>query len=96
MLLEEPKVPPLGQPGWIWEIKFDGWRLIATLDRGSVRLTTRNGADYTARFPEVVAGLSGLEGGPHVLDGELCVLDEIGRSDFNRKRPANPFLNPAV
>ena len=34
--------------------------------------------------PEVVQGLSGLPGGPHILDGEVCVLDDLGRSDFNR------------
>jgi bifunctional non-homologous end joining protein LigD len=49
-----------------------------------VRLATRKGADCTRWFPEIVQGLAQLPGGPHILDGEVCVLDELGRSDFNR------------
>jgi bifunctional non-homologous end joining protein LigD len=75
---------PFEQPGWIYELKFDGYRLVAGVQHGQVKLATRNGADATRWFPEVVQGLSQLPGGPHVLDGEVCVLDELGRSDFNR------------
>lgn len=85
MLLHEGRRPlPFGQPGWIYELKFDGWRMIAGVENGNVQLMTRNGADYTRAFPEVVAGLSTLPGGPHILDGECCVLDVVGRSDFQR------------
>jgi bifunctional non-homologous end joining protein LigD len=85
MLLTERMVPsPLGRPGWLLEIKADGYRLMAGIQAGTVKLATRNGADATRWFPEVVAGLSKLPGGPHVFDGEVCVLDELGRSDFER------------
>jgi len=84
MLLDERRIPPFAEPGWIYEIKFDGYRLLAGVDAGKVQLMTKNGADATKWFPEVVAGLAKLRGGPHVLDGEVCVLDELGRSDFNR------------
>ena len=47
-------------------------------------LRTRNGFDATRWFPEIVAGLAMVPGGPHVVDGELCVQDEIGRSDFDK------------
>lgn len=83
MLLEERRIP-FGEPGWIYEIKFDGYRLLAGVDGGSVQLVTKNGADATKWFPEICAGLATLPGGPHVLDGEACVLDDLGRSDFNR------------
>jgi bifunctional non-homologous end joining protein LigD len=85
MLLHEGRKPhPFGQSGWLYELKFDGWRLMAGVDGGRVFLRTRNGADATNWFPEVVEGLCLIPGGPHILDGEVCVLDDIGRSDFNR------------
>jgi bifunctional non-homologous end joining protein LigD len=78
------RTPPFAQPGWIYELKFDGYRLIAGVNAGEVRLATRNGTDATKWFPEVAEGLAALSGGPHILDGEICVLDELGRSDFHR------------
>lgn len=84
MLLSEDKRMPLGKPGWLYEIKFDGYRLVAGVSDGQVELRTRNGADATKWFPEIVTGLKALKGGPHILDGEVCVLDDVGRSDFNR------------
>lgn len=85
MLLSEGKRPaPFGQVGWIFDIKYDGWRLLAGARDGKVQLATRNGVDATNWFPEVVQGLASLAGGPHILDGEVCVLDDLGRSDFNR------------
>jgi len=82
LLSEAPHV--LGTPGWLYELKFDGYRVIARFGDGACMLWTRNGADCTRWFPEVVAGLEQVLGGPHVVDGEVCVLDELGRSDFNR------------
>lgn len=84
MLLSEDGVSPLDKPGWIYEIKYDGWRLIAGVANGKVHVRTRGGADYTRVFPEVVEALVTLPGGPHILDGEGVVLDDTGRSDFNR------------
>ena len=46
-LLDERSIPPFEQPGWIYEIKFDGYRLIAGVEGGQVQLVTRNGADAT-------------------------------------------------
>lgn len=65
---------------WSFEPKFDGYRILATRDA----LKTRGGADATGWFPELVRALSGLPVGHHIIDGEVCVLDSIGRSDFNR------------
>ncbi|MDF2457772.1 MAG: hypothetical protein K0S79_188 [Nitrospira sp.] len=84
MLLSQERRPLLGQSGWLYEIKFDGYRLIAGVEAGQIELRTRNGVGATKWFPEVVAGLKSLTGGPHILDGEVCVLDDLGRSDFNR------------
>jgi bifunctional non-homologous end joining protein LigD len=84
MLLSESAVSPLGQPGWIYEVKYDGWRLVVGAAGGKVHIRTRGGADYTRVFPEIVEGVSALPGGPHILDGEGVVLDEQGRSSFDR------------
>lgn len=83
MLLSET-ASPLGKKGWIYEVKYDGWRLMAGVVSGKVHIRTRNGADYTHVFPEIVAALAALPGGPHILDGEGVVLDEAGRSVFDR------------
>ena len=82
MLLDERPVD-MTEPGWICEIKFDGYRLLAQADL-DVRLRTRGGANATAWFPEITEALSTLKSGPYIFDGEVCVLDDQGRSDFNK------------
>jgi bifunctional non-homologous end joining protein LigD len=82
MLLTDRR-PPVPAPGWIYELKHDGYRMLASLSRRHVQLRTRNGADCTAWYPEVVQGLATLAG-EHILDGEVCVLDDVGRPDFER------------
>ncbi len=57
---------------------------MAWAGEGGPRLKTRNGADATTWFPEVVRGLAELPAGEHVLDGEVVVLDELGRTDFDK------------
>jgi bifunctional non-homologous end joining protein LigD len=83
MLLEEAK-RPFDSPEWLFELKYDGYRLLAEFGGGKARLKTRNGADATRWFPEVARGLASVPGGPHITDGEVCVLDEHGRSDFDK------------
>jgi bifunctional non-homologous end joining protein LigD len=82
MLLEEGLLD-LSAPGWLYETKFDGYRLLVEID-GQVRLRTRHGIDATKWFPEIVAGLSWLRGKHYILDGEVCVLDAEGKGDFGR------------
>ncbi|MDM0030288.1 ATP-dependent DNA ligase [Variovorax saccharolyticus] len=83
MLLDHRPLP-LTAPGWIYEIKYDGCRLTALFGDGQCRLRTRGGADATRWFPEVAESLAAVRGGPYVTDGEICVFDDIGRSDFKR------------
>src|SRR5439155_1229435 len=67
--------------GWVFEVKWDGYRAIATVAGGDVTLTSRNGNDLTARFPNVAKELAKAVKTPDcVLDGEICALDESGRS----------------
>jgi bifunctional non-homologous end joining protein LigD len=77
-LVEKP--PATGN--WIYELKFDGIRLIATKGREKVSLLSRNQNDLSARFPEIVDAVKNLPADEFVLDGEVVALDEEGRSSF--------------
>src|SRR4029077_7769270 len=77
-LVEKP--PATGD--WIYELKFDGIRLIAIKDREKVSLLSRNQNDLSARFPEIVDAVKNLPTAACVLDGEVVALDEQGRSSF--------------
>jgi bifunctional non-homologous end joining protein LigD len=68
---------------WIHEIKFDGYRLQARLEGGKVKLFTRKGLDWTARFPSIDIALQQIRVGSALLDGELIVEDEKGVSNFS-------------
>jgi bifunctional non-homologous end joining protein LigD len=74
-------VPSVGE--WLYEIKFDGYRLMARLDKGEVALITRGGHDWAARMPTLVAELGALGLGSSFLDGEIVVLGPRGAPDFN-------------
>src|SRR4029079_7019077 len=67
---------------WIHEIKFDGYRLQARIDGKSIKLLTRKGLDWTAKFKPIAAALRNLKRGSALLDGELVVEDETGLSSF--------------
>jgi bifunctional non-homologous end joining protein LigD len=76
---------PFTSPGWIFEVKYDGYRCLTRAGSvGPTELRTKSGVDCTKWFPEVAGLLASLPGGPHVIDGEICVLDDFGRSDFER------------
>jgi len=76
---------PFTDHAWIYEIKYDGYRCMARAGGGQpTELRTKSGVDCSKWFPEVADLLTTLPGGPHVIDGEACILDEIGRSDFER------------
>ena len=73
---------------WLHELKFDGYRLLCYLHRGSVRLWTRNQKDWTAKFPNVVKALQKLRVQSAILDGEVVALDSSGRSSFQTLQQA--------
>jgi bifunctional non-homologous end joining protein LigD len=71
-------------PGWAYEPKWDGFRAIVTVSGGEVTLTSRNAKDLTGRFREVArAARLAIRAPNAVLDGEICALDEQGRSRFS-------------
>lgn len=67
---------------WLHEIKLDGYRILARLERRSVTLLTRNGKDWSDRMPTLRAALSELDVEGAFIDGELVALNEKGISDF--------------
>ncbi len=68
---------------WLYELKYDGYRILAFVEGGDVRLVTRNGGDFTARFRDVAESLSDWAAGrAMVLDGEMTVTDAKGKTDF--------------
>ncbi|WSH00290.1 non-homologous end-joining DNA ligase [Rhizobium ruizarguesonis] len=82
LALLRPTAPKGSQ--WLYEIKWDGYRLAIHKENDAVRLITRGGHDWTHRFPTIAAAAAALPVGTAILDGEAVVLDEQGRSDFTR------------
>jgi bifunctional non-homologous end joining protein LigD len=74
--------------GWLHEIKFDGYRLLARVEGRAIRLFSRNGKDWTARFPELCDTLGDLEIGEAFVDGELVALQSDGTSSFRQLQEA--------
>lgn len=73
--------PPVGDD-WVHEVKFDGYRLEGVKENGRVRLLTRSGLDWTAKFPRIAAEVARLPARRATLDGEAVALLPDGRSSF--------------
>jgi bifunctional non-homologous end joining protein LigD len=68
---------------WIHEMKYDGYRCLLAIGGGGAKVYTRSGLDWSDKFPEIVAAAREIEVGSALLDGEICALDENGRSSFS-------------
>ncbi len=78
---------------WLYELKYDGFRIMAFVEGNSARLITRNGNDYINRFHNVASSLIDLAAGrAMVLDGEIAVTDAAGKTDFHALQ--NYMRNP--
>ncbi len=75
--------PPEGS-GWLHEIKFDGYRLIARIKNGRVNLMTRRGQDWTEKFAPIARELSGISAENAILDGEVVVQNSDGTTSFQK------------
>jgi bifunctional non-homologous end joining protein LigD len=86
--------------GWLHEIKWDGMRLIVCIDRSDaerpVRLTSANGKDATASYPELAGLANALGVGSAVLDGEVVAFDDSGRPDFGRLQQRMHVADPRM
>ncbi|WP_210667995.1 DNA ligase D [Pseudomonas protegens] len=72
--------PPSGD--WRYEVKFDGYRILARIEGDDIRLFTRNGHDWSSKMPRQIAALRELGLDAAWLDGEMVVADENGAADF--------------
>jgi bifunctional non-homologous end joining protein LigD len=80
-LMLAKKSPPFSRAGWIYELKYDGYRVVAS----NSQIVTRAKKDATSWYPEIVAPLSKLKK-QFVIDCEVCILDAAGRPDFEQMR----------
>jgi bifunctional non-homologous end joining protein LigD len=80
-MLATPKAEPFDDPNWVFEVKWDGYRTLAEVDKSGVRLYSRNNLPLEKRFAPIVTSLKQL-GHEAVLDGEAVILDAAGRPQF--------------
>jgi bifunctional non-homologous end joining protein LigD len=74
--------PPNNPSEWLYEIKFDGYRILTRIDGGSIQLFTRNGNDWSHKLPHLVKAVDKMGFKSGWLDGEVMVLNENGLPDF--------------
>jgi bifunctional non-homologous end joining protein LigD len=74
--------PPADPEGWVYEIKYDGYRLLARIEGASVHLFTRNGNDWTSKLAKLAKAVAALELPSGWIDGEIVVMNERGVPDF--------------
>lgn len=84
LMLARTRDQPFSDPAWIFELKMDGYRMLAARDGNSPLILTRGGNDATSSFPEIARTLAALPFGDLVLDGEVVVHDESGLPSFQR------------
>jgi len=83
---------PAGED-WLYELKYDGYRILSYIENNSARLVSRNGNDYTGRFRSVTSALIDWAAGrAMILDGEMTVTDTSGKTDFQALQ--NYMKNP--
>ncbi|MEP6687634.1 MAG: non-homologous end-joining DNA ligase, partial [Gemmatimonadales bacterium] len=84
LMLAESAERAFSRPGWLFEPKLDGYRVLAARRGGDARLLTRNTNDCTEAFPEIARAIAALPFDRLVLDGEVVALDERGLPSFQR------------
>jgi bifunctional non-homologous end joining protein LigD len=73
---------PIDDRDYVYEIKWDGYRIISHVQKDKIRMDSRSAKDYTIRYPVIVDALKSL-GHDAVIDGEVVVFNEVGLSDFD-------------
>ena len=82
---------PFDGPDWLFEIKWDGYRAVAFIENGRVRLVSRNQNELTARYPELKDLAKSVKAKTAILDGEVVALDEQGRASFSLMQQRTGF-----
>jgi bifunctional non-homologous end joining protein LigD len=84
VMLADSVQSPFTKKGWVFELKYDGYRLVAGKHEDATSLHSRAGNDLTAAFPDIVRALSALPCSDFVIDGEVVVHDDTGLPNFQR------------
>ena len=90
-MLAESIDKPFDDPEWLFEIKWDGYRAVAFLENGKVRLVSRNQNELTARYPELKEMAQSIKAKNSILDGEVVALDEDGKASFSLMQQRTGF-----
>jgi bifunctional non-homologous end joining protein LigD len=94
LMLATQQEQPFSRPEWIFEIKYDGVRVLAERKGDSVELYGRNGTEITNRYPEIKEALKRLAVERFVIDGEIVALDERGQPSFQKLQARMHLSNP--
>src|SRR5205823_14373455 len=95
--MECKRVPTLPEgPEWRYEIKQDGYRVIAVIDGNTSLLYSMSALNYTAKYPQIAAALTWLKLKEAVFDGEVVALDENGRANFQELQNARLTKLPII
>jgi bifunctional non-homologous end joining protein LigD len=94
VMLAETAEKAFTKPGWFFELKLDGYRIIAGQDHGTASLYTRSGRDTTESFPDIARAVAALPYAHVVLDGEVVALDAEGRPSFQRLQQRARLTKP--
>ena len=98
-LMHPTQIPqPFHRAGWVYEEKYDGFRMVAYKYGKAVQLVSRAGTEHTRRFPELVAAIQTLPAFSLILDGEVCRFDDrlISRFEWLHRRPKDETATPPV
>jgi bifunctional non-homologous end joining protein LigD len=89
---------PFHRDGWVYEEKYDGWRMVVYKDGTAVRLVSRAGKEHSLRFAELAGAVRALPPATLILDGEVAIFDDklISRFEWFRKRPEDVASAPPI
>ena len=90
-MLAESIDKPFDGAEWLFEIKWDGYRAVAFIENGKVRLVSRNQNELTARYPELKDMAKFIKGKNAILDGEVVALDDEGKASFSLMQQRTGF-----
>jgi bifunctional non-homologous end joining protein LigD len=90
-MLATPTEHPFDSPDWVFEIKWDGYRAVAYVEKSKVRLVSRNQNDLTGQYPELKDFATWIEAERAVIDGEVVAMDDEGRPSFSLMQQKTGF-----
>jgi len=94
LMLAEQRDQPFSKPGWVFELKLDGYRVRAARENDEAVLLSRKGLDFAPAFPEIARAVEALPYEGVILDGELVVLNDSGHPSFSRLHARAKLSSP--